>query len=218
MKLNQLFSALAAVACGALVIAQQSGTMSVTTPKMNMTARADADMVKGIIANWIPEVRMTAETTIAKYGQPNSATETELVWWHNGPWKKTKLENVAIPHDFPGPHHDMLQQTIDWKINPSWVDDLGKYDGSVIVERTRGEVSARCDKEEANFLALNLTYDIVMKNRNVKQARAFYADTIMQMKAMRLDMAHKPYVSGFIFSPPMKDQNDPDMPAMKMGG
>ncbi|MDQ3477432.1 MAG: hypothetical protein M3492_14190 [Actinomycetota bacterium] len=31
---------------------------------------------------------------------------------------------------------------------------LAEFDGSVIVERTAGEVSARCHDEQANFLAL----------------------------------------------------------------
>jgi hypothetical protein len=31
----------------------------------------------------------------------------------------------------------------------------------VIVERTKGELSARCEGEEANFLAINLAHQIV---------------------------------------------------------
>ena len=38
---------------------------------------------------------------------------------------------------------------------------LAEFDGSVVVERTAGEVSARCHDEQANFLALNLMNDIV---------------------------------------------------------
>ena len=44
---------------------------------------------------------------------------------------------------------------------PPEVLDLARFDGSVIVERTRGEIGARCDKEEMNYLALNLAHDIV---------------------------------------------------------
>lgn len=36
-------------------------------------------------------------------------------------------------------------------------DDLAKYDGSVIVERTRGEFSARCDHQEMKFIAIDPT-------------------------------------------------------------
>ncbi len=39
-------------------------------------------------------------------------------------------------------------------------EDLAMFDGSVIVERTKDEISARCDKEEMNLLALNLANDV----------------------------------------------------------
>ena len=217
MKLTTMISMSVLAALGALVPAQQDGSMSMTMPAMHMTAKTDPAMVTAIIADWIPEAKMGAEKMIEKYGQPNEASATHLTWWHNGMWKWSKIENVAIPHDFPGPHHDMLQQAIDWKVDPSMFAKLAKYDGSVIVERTRGEVSARCDREEANILAINLAHDIVMKKKTVKEARAFYAETIMQFKAMHLDMRHKPYVSGFVFELPMSKQNDPDKPHMKGG-
>jgi hypothetical protein len=56
---------------------------------------------------------------------------------------------------------------------------LARYDGSVIVERTKGEISARCDKEEMNFLAINLGNDVVTGKKDVDAARKFYADTAM---------------------------------------
>jgi hypothetical protein len=45
----------------------------------------------------------------------------------------------------------------------------------VIVERTAGEVSARCHDEEANNLALNLMHDIVTGKKSVQEARDYYA-------------------------------------------
>jgi hypothetical protein len=43
------------------------------------------------------------------------------------------------------------------------------------VERTAGEVSARCHDEEANKLALNLMHDIVTGAKDVSEARSYYA-------------------------------------------
>ncbi|HSH38363.1 MAG TPA: hypothetical protein VK993_06230 [Chthoniobacterales bacterium] len=42
---------------------------------------------------------------------------------------------------------------------PEKVSELAKFDGSVIVERTKGEVIARCDMESANFLAINMMHE-----------------------------------------------------------
>ncbi len=56
---------------------------------------------------------------------------------------------------------------------------MAQYDGSVIVERTKGEISTRCDEEEMNLLAINLANDVVTGKRSVEEARAFYAETMM---------------------------------------
>ncbi|MFN2513945.1 MAG: hypothetical protein ABR568_21330, partial [Pyrinomonadaceae bacterium] len=51
-----------------------------------------------------------------------------------------------------------------------------EFDGSVIVERTKGEVSARCDMEAANILALNLMNDIVKGKHTAEKAREIYSE------------------------------------------
>jgi len=51
--------------------------------------------------------------------------------------------------------------------------------GSVITERTAGEVSARCHDEQANYLALNLMHDIVTGAREVEDARRYYAKEVL---------------------------------------
>lgn len=44
---------------------------------------------------------------------------------------------------------------------------------------TDGEIAARCDKEEANFLAINLADDVAKGRRTVDDARKFYAESMM---------------------------------------
>ena len=62
---------------------------------------------------------------------------------------------------FPAPHPDVMKQAIDYRVALDKYDDLAMYDGSVIVERTKGELAARCEMEGANFLAINLAHDVV---------------------------------------------------------
>ena len=64
-------------------------------------------------------------------------------------------------HNFPAPHIDAIESFIDYTVPTEMFTPLAEYDGSVVVERTAGEVSARCHDEEANNLALNLMHDIV---------------------------------------------------------
>ena len=124
---------------------------------------------------------MAAKAMIEKYGAPAEATPSLLIWYKNGPWKRTVVYKEEIDHDFPMPHKDVLEQVIDYEVPPDYFDDLAHYDGSVIVERTKGEISARCDKEGANFLALNLANDIVKGNKSVEEARQSYGEAMMQM-------------------------------------
>ncbi len=180
------------------------------TEKMNkMNAMmVDKETVEGIIANWKATPREVARTVIAKYGMPQEATTMRLVWHNNGPWKRTELVNEEIPHLFPKQHPDMLKQTISYQVPVDKFDDLAEYDGSVIVERTKGEISARCDKEEANFLALNLADDIIKGKKSVKDARKFYAESVLEMK-------NPEYMKGFLFQVSNTEMGDADKPAMK---
>ena len=72
-----------------------------------------------------------------------------------------------MPHNFPKPHTDLLEQFVDYRVPVARVSDVTAYDGSVVVERTKGEVSARCDMEEMNYLALNLMHDVATGARVV---------------------------------------------------
>jgi hypothetical protein len=87
-------------------------------------------------------------------------------------------------------------------------DAIAAYDGSVVPERTKGEVSARCDMEEMNFLALNLMHDIVTGARTVDDARREYAE---QATAFMLKRA-APYTEGLRFEVPRGGTADLDQP------
>ncbi len=164
-----------------------------------------------IVGMWPDVPREVAQTVKEKYGLPQEATASRLIWFANGPWKRTILYRDVVQHDFPMPHPDLLEMVIDYEVPPDKFDELAQYDGSVIVERTKGEISARCDKEGANLLALNLANDIVTGKRSVEEARQFYADTIKAFMNGQSD----PYLEGFVFEVPQRNVGDPDETVIK---
>jgi hypothetical protein len=176
------------------------------------SARVEQGQIEGILGKWDKKPVEVARAIIAKYGLPDEATPSMLVWHNNGPWKRTIVYREEVPHSFPKPHTDIVEQFIDLRVPADKFDDLAAYDGSVIVERTKGEISARCDKEEMNFLALNLAKDIVDGKRSVKEARAFYGKTVMAV--MKGEKAA--YAQGFQFQLPGRATADPDRPTLKM--
>lgn len=132
------------------------------------------DAVEAIIRRWPPTPREAATTVMSKYGPPQEATPSMLRWSGTGPWKWTMLWREEAPHRFPQPHVDVLEQAIDYRVPPDKASELAAFDGSMIVERTKGELSARCEGEEANFLAINLAHQIVTGRMGVEQAPALH--------------------------------------------
>lgn len=170
------------------------------------------DRVGDFVSNWPETPRKTAERMMKKYGSPDEATESMLIWHNNSPWKKTIVYRDEVPHKFPKPHTDLLEQFINYQVPPEKFDDLARFDGSVIVERTKGEISARCDREEANILALNLAHDIVTGKRTVDDARNAYAENI---KAFMKDQPGS-YMKDFQFTVPAGGTADPDESVIEM--
>lgn len=128
-----------------------------------------------ILASWPEESREAAQLVIDKYGEPHETTDSFLVWNGVGPWKRVVASKTFFQHDFPAPHFDSVEGVLDYQVPTEYFTPLAEFDGSVIVERTAGEVSARCHDEEANNLALNLMHDIVTGAKTVEQAREYYA-------------------------------------------
>jgi hypothetical protein len=193
---------LAAVLIGFSISADVAAQRTSTAPPPQSAEQA--------IASWKAKPREVAQQMIKKYGTPQEVTANRLIWHNNGPWKFTELVNEEIPHTFPVPHHDMLYQVIDYRVDPDDADELLTYDGSVVLERTKGELAARCDKEEANFLAINLANDIATGKRSVADARRFYAESMAQM--MKTGEPNE-YLKGFRFTVPKGDQGDRDKPS-----
>jgi len=207
------FAAIAAVALMFSACASNPSSMSgdgmMNDGMMSKGMKMDRASTMSMMSSWPMEAKKAAMAAMDKYGAPDEATETMLVWHNNGPWKRSMVYKKEVPHDFPMPHIDVWEQVIDYRVPTDKFDDLAAYDGSVVVDRTQGEMSARCDKEAANFLALNLADDIVNGRRSTEEARQFYADTI---KA-KMEGRSSPYLEGLRFSP-MRATNDRDMAAM----
>ncbi len=182
--------------------AAAAGAQGNVGPGAGRMSQAQRDKM---MAAWPKASKEAAAFMTQKYGPPAAMTSEMAVWGKTGPWKRTVVYGTEVPHEFPMHHTDVMQQWVDYKAPPEMYDDLATYDGSVVLERTSGEISARCDKEGANFLALNLADEIVHGKRSVEDARKMYGEQIMKMKAKQL----APYTEKLMF-PPMTGTGDPD--------
>ncbi len=101
-------------------------------------ALADPRQVAAILDGWPEKPADVARKMLREYGPPNEAIETQLIWHANGPWKRTIVYRDEVPHNFPKPHTDLLEQFIDYRVPVGRLDDLAAYDGSLVPERTKG--------------------------------------------------------------------------------
>lgn len=159
-----------------------------------------------IIKEWPEESREATQLVIDTYGEPHETTDSLLIWHKVGPWKRIVASRAFYTHNFPVPHHDVVESVIDYRVPPEKFSQIAEFDGSVIVERTTGEVSARCHDEEANSLALNLTHDIVMGKKSVEEARRYYAKEFLDYRRKQ----PTPYMDKLHFQPGAGDSADPD--------
>jgi hypothetical protein len=168
------------------------------------------ETVAQVIEDWPQEPRESATRLIEYYGQPQEYSESQLIWYATKDgWKRSVLQKEETPHDFPAPHTDFLEQFIDYKVPVEMFSKLAEYDGSVIADRTRGELSARCGGTSMNFVAVNLAHDIVIGKRTVTEARKEYARLYSAFKRGE----RPPYTQAFQFAVAEGDTKDRDVAA-----
>lgn len=158
-----------------------------------------------ILNHWPRRSQRLAQKLIHSYGLPHEATPTVLIWYYNSPWKRTILHRDGARHNIPRPHVDLLEQTIDAKVTPEAWGELATFDGSIIVDRTRGEMTAYCENEDANTFILNLAHDIVLGRKTAREARSilFESDDLLH------HLWPNPYRDELQFDPKIQ-ADDPD--------
>lgn len=157
------------------------------------------------LKTWPEASRMATMEIMNKYGKPDAAGSEMLAWKDKGPWKMIQIDKQDTKHSFPIEHTDMMTQTIIYEVPTGKYDELAKFDGSVIVNRTQGYLSARCDKEANNFLALNLANDIVTGKKTVDEARKAYGDIVKE----KMNGGNPEYMEKLTFI--QKGNGDPDI-------
>jgi hypothetical protein len=136
-------------------------------------------------------------------------TDSELTWHGVGPWKRIVAQRAFWQHAFPAPHTDSVETFVDYEVPVDKYTPLARFDGSVMVERTTGEVSARCHDEQANSLALNLMHDIVTGRKTVDDARDYFAKEFLDARRKK----PTPYMDKLNFTS-SGSAADPDEPVL----
>jgi hypothetical protein len=177
--------ALALVAAGASAQARgkagdspsQKSTGSSASDQSSRMSTGSSD-ARQLIKDWPQVSQQAARSMLDRYGQPDVVSNMMLVWKDKAPFTRITVTREAVRHLFPMEHQDVLTEEISLAVPVEKVSELARFDGSILIDRTKGTVAARSDKESSNFLALNLADDIINGKRDADSARKFYADTL----------------------------------------
>ncbi len=160
------------------------------------------------VSAWPERPRLAVKEMFAKYGPPVEVSSEAIIWHNEGPFKRIMVTKKEVPHDFPLPHMDFLEHTISYNVPIDKIDDIVAFDASTTINKTQGEMSARCDLEGHNILTHNLAVDIITGKKTVDQARVAFGDIV------KLDFGgkHPAYVEQLQFTPPTENVLFADKP------
>ncbi len=159
------------------------------------------------IRDWPEDAREAAQLVVEQYGEPDETTDSWVIWHRPGPWKRIVASRKVHEHNFPTPHLDSVESVIDYRVPHGKTQELYLFDGSVVIDRTKGEVSVRCHDEQANFLALNLMHDIATGALSADEARERYAQAFLDYRRKK----PTPYMDKLQFTLPSGDTADADI-------
>ena len=183
MKLSFVLSLLMAFTLGACASKKDKDKVkSDTTASVESTEKAMPSIVSSEelaerTESWDQNRKDVLDRMVEKYGQPNEVSGSTVTWFDNGPWNKT------IVHNEEGA--GMIEQFADLNVPPEKLGDLALFNRSVNVDRNAGLISSRANREELNFLALNLSKEIVDGNMSPMEARRQYSTLTNTMQKNR---------------------------------
>jgi hypothetical protein len=134
-----------------------------------------------VVADWPSASALAARRLIAQYGVPDEVLSDRLAWIDNRPWKRTVVRRMA-PADIESDDHAMILQTVEFPLTPKQITTLMAFDPRLSYDRKTLELGSRSEREETNFLRLNLANDIVNARMTPDQARGLFAQ-ILRLEA-----------------------------------
>jgi hypothetical protein len=163
--------------------------------------------VEKVLSGWkYEEAVKQARLTLDKHGLPDEMTGSMLLWNNRGPWKRITVQNMHLLHNFPVPHHDFIAHVAPYKVNVDKASDCFRFDTSIVIEVTAGEIGSRCHFEGANTITTNLIHDIMQGRMSWQAAQKFMYDAVTKN-------SHPGYMSRLQFRPPTEEAaHNPSLP------
>lgn len=165
-------------ACSTTDHNQGNSTASSTVQTENKN-KAAFDKATSLTAGWPEASTLAAREIIVKHGDPQETTSETLIWRNIAPFKRIIVHKTTYQHKFPFLHQNAVEHVVDYRAPASKVQSVWNYNGSIVLDRTKGEMSAFGDNESQNILALNLAHDVLTGKRGTDNARVTYGKEML---------------------------------------
>ncbi len=127
-----------------------------------------------LTSGWPDSSITAAKDTIQKYGDPHETTSDSLIWRNVAPFKEIIVHKEVYSHRFPLLHQNSLEHVVDYKAPVGKIDDVWKFNGSIVLNRTKGEMSSFAENEAMNVLSLNLAHQVLTGRIGSETARVMF--------------------------------------------
>ena len=118
--------------------------------------------LESILDNWEHEDAANyAKVLIEKYGEPDEYSENQMTWRDISQFDETVVKDESVPHDSPKPHRDFVYSTIELEVPEELVQTFAAASESILIDRLKNTVTARCGDIEANAITLGFVQDVV---------------------------------------------------------
>lgn len=119
-----------------------------------------------------------ARKLVGVYGPPNEISERQAYWINTSPFSEIYVKNESIPHNFPTSHMDFVYSSIVVEVPKGKIATLAGVSGSIIIDRLKMQVTARCGNLIKNAITLGFVQDVVAGIVPVTGAKSEYAKRI----------------------------------------
>lgn len=127
-----------------------------------------------LTAGWPQSSVVAAKDLITKYGEPTEVTSDRLIWRNFAPFKEIIVHKNLYSSYFPLLHQNAVEHVIDYKASSDRITNVWNYNGSVVLNRTQGEMSSFGPNEEMNILSMNLTHKIMSGELSEDRAKVIH--------------------------------------------
>ncbi len=129
------------------------------------------DRAVALTSGWPVSSVTAAKEMVVRYGEPSEVTRDALIWKNVPVFKRIIVHREVYSNRFPLLHQTPLEHVVNYDAKDSKIDEVWRYGGSLVFDRTRGEVSVSGENEAMNILSLNLAHNIMQGKMSPEKAR-----------------------------------------------